>query len=84
MSRFPTPPDQRPGPPPEVADALVRAWERAQVPIAGELYLRFVHDPDTRRVSGELHTLGGEVCLRLSAAEALALACGDASIDAAG
>jgi len=53
------------------------AWERAQDLFAGELELHFAVDSFTRRVSGELRVPDGDVWERLSAGEALAIACGD-------
>jgi hypothetical protein len=65
------------GPPPHVLAEVDTAWERAQDLFAGELELHFAADPFTRRISGELRVPGGEVWERISASEALAIACGD-------
>jgi hypothetical protein len=66
-------------PPPEALADVDAAWERAQELFAGELELHFELDPLTRRVHGELRMPGADVAWeRLSAREALALACGDA------
>jgi len=68
------------GPPPQVLAEVDAAWERAQDLFAGELELGFAVDSFTRRVSGELRVPGGEVWERVSAGEALAIACGDVAI----
>jgi hypothetical protein len=60
------------------------AWERAQDLFAGELELHFALDELTRRVTGELRAPGGAVLERLSAGEALAIACGDVAVVATG
>jgi hypothetical protein len=63
--------------PPECVLAEVdAAWERAQEPFAGELSLHFSLEGELRC---ELRTESGEVWERLTASEALALACGDAA-----
>jgi hypothetical protein len=66
--------------PPHVQLEVDAAWERAQDLFAGELELHFALDQLTRRVSGELRVPRGGVWQRLSAAEALAIACGDAAV----
>jgi hypothetical protein len=76
--------DLRSGPPPHVQAAVDQAWERAQDLFAGELELHFALDQLTRRVAGELRTPAGEVWERLSASEALAIACGDVALISAG
>ena len=68
------------GPPPHVQAAVDLAWERAQDLFAGELELHFSLDELTRRVSGELRAPGGDVWERISAGEALAIACGDVAV----
>jgi hypothetical protein len=60
------------------------AWERAQDLFAGELELHFALDDLTRRVTGELRAPGGDLLERLSATEALAIACGDVAVVASG
>jgi hypothetical protein len=65
------------GPPSDVQAEVDLAWERAQDLFAGELELHFSLDELTRRVAGELRTPAGEVWERISAGEALAIACGD-------
>jgi hypothetical protein len=67
-------------PPAHVLAEVDAAWERAQELIAGELELHFDVDAFTRRVSGELRVPGGPAVERLSATEALMLACGDAAL----
>ena len=66
-----------PGPPPEVLDEIDAAWERAQAPLAGGYELHFERNRSTGRAWGELRWPDGTPVLRLSATEALALACGD-------
>jgi hypothetical protein len=66
------------GPPAHVQDEVDAAWERAQDLFADELELHFTVDSYTRRVRGELRSARGETWEPLSAAEALAFACGDA------
>ena len=72
------------GPPPHVQAAVDLAWERAQDLFAGELELHFSLDELTRRVAGELRTPAGEAWERISATEALAIACGDVAVIPAG
>jgi hypothetical protein len=72
------------GPPPHVQAAVDLAWERAQDLFAGELELHFSLDALTRRVAGELRTPAGDVWERISAGEALAIACGDVAVIPAG
>jgi hypothetical protein len=74
MSRFTHDHDPLLGPPAHVLAEVDAAWERAQDLFAGELELHFTRG---RRVTGVLREPGGEVVERLSASEALALACGD-------
>ena len=65
--------------PPECVLAEVdAAWERAQDLVAGELELHFSIGSVARALRCELRTVEGEVWERLTASEALALACGDA------
>ena len=68
------------GPPPHVQAEVDLAWERAQDLFAGELELHFSLDTLTRRVAGELRTPAGAVWERISATEALAIACGDVAV----
>jgi hypothetical protein len=64
--------------PPECVLAEVdAAWERSQDLFAGELALHFEPAGELRC---ELRTESGELWERLTATEALALACGDASV----
>ena len=67
-------------PPSHVLAEVDAAWERAQEPLAGTLELNFDVDPFTGRVSGELRVPGGGAVERISATEALLLACGDAAV----
>jgi hypothetical protein len=66
--------------PPHVQLEVDAAWERAQDLFGGELELHFELDQLTRRVAGELRVPGGGVWERLSATEALAIACGDVAV----
>jgi len=65
------------GPPPEVLEEIGAAWERAQKLVHGAYELHFDSDPALGRAWGELRRPGGAVELRLSASDALAIACGD-------
>jgi hypothetical protein len=65
------------GPPPEVLDEIDLAWERAQRPLDIGCELHFDSDPRSRRAWGELRGPDGAVTRRLSATEALSLACGE-------
>ncbi len=65
------------GPPPEVLAEIDAAWERAQEPVDGELELHFEADELLHRVFAGLRRPDGSVELRLTATEALAIACGD-------
>jgi hypothetical protein len=67
--------------PASVLDEVDAAWERAQDLFAGELELHFNVGRVSGRVTGELRVPGsGETVERLSATEALMLACGDAEL----
>lgn len=66
--------------PEEVLAEVDAAWERAHDPIADELELHFEVSV-SGRVRGELRAAEcGSLVTRLSASEALALACGDARL----
>jgi hypothetical protein len=65
------------GPPPEVLDEIDAAWERAQELVDGELELHFEADELLHRAVAELRRPDGSVEHRLSATEALAIACGE-------
>lgn len=65
------------GPPPEVLAEIDAAWERAQEPVDGELELHFEADELLHRVFAELRRPDGSVEQRLTATDALAIACGD-------
>jgi hypothetical protein len=65
------------GPPPEVLDEIDAAWERAQELVDGELELHFEADALLHRVFPELRRPDGTVEHRLTATEALAIACGE-------
>ncbi|MBE2319090.1 hypothetical protein DVA67_024155 [Solirubrobacter sp. CPCC 204708] len=72
--------DTVPALPAEVLAEVDAAWERAHDLVADELELHFDVSV-SGRVRGELRdACGGELVARLSAAEALALACGDAEL----
>ena len=77
MPRFRANNDELPlGPPPEVQRQLDVAWERARELFDSELELHFEVDATIGRVWAELRSADGSVVERLSASEALALACG--------
>jgi hypothetical protein len=79
MPRFrPTTDDLPAGPPPEVLLEIDVAWERARELFESDLELHFEVDAPRGRVWAELRRSDGSVVERLSATEALALACGDA------
>jgi hypothetical protein len=65
--------------PTEVLAEVDAAWERAQDLFAGELELHFDVGL-SGRVTGELRVPEGETLERLTACEALMLACGDAEL----
>jgi hypothetical protein len=66
--------------PAEVLAEVDAAWERAQEPVADELELHFEVSV-SGRVRGELRAaFDGALVSRLSASEALAIACGDAEL----
>jgi hypothetical protein len=71
------------GPPPEVLQQLDIAWERARELFESDLDLHFEVDAPYGRVWAELRCSDGTLVERLSATEALALACGDAVPDMA-
>jgi hypothetical protein len=62
------------GPPPEVLEEVAAAWERAQ---DLDLELAFASEPALGRAWAELRLPDGTVIERLSACEAVAVACGD-------
>jgi hypothetical protein len=77
LPRIPVTADDLPaGPPPEVLRQVEVAWERAQDLLATELELRFEVDHEERRVWVDLFLSDGTPIGRLSAKQALALACG--------
>jgi hypothetical protein len=65
------------GPPPEVLPEVEAAWERAQALSGDDVDLHFESDPYEHRAWGELRLGGGRIARRVSASEAMALACGD-------
>jgi hypothetical protein len=71
------------GPPPEVLAEIDAAWERAQGPLFEDLLLGFSSEPALGRAWGELQMADGTLVERISASEALAIACGDAAVLAA-
>ena len=66
------------GPPPEVLQQIDVAWERARELFASDLELHFEVDHVMHEVWAELRCSDGSVAERLTASEALALACGNA------
>ena len=80
MPRFTHAHDPLLSPPEHVLAEVDAAWERAQDLIAGELELHFEVSV-SGRVRGELRAAAdGAFVSRLSASEALAIACGDAEL----
>ena len=80
MPRFrPTNHDLPAGPPPEVLQQIDVAWERARELFDSALELHFEVDEELGRVWAELRASDGSLVQRLSASEALALACGTAT-----
>jgi hypothetical protein len=75
--------DLPPGPPPEVLAEIDEAWGRAQRPLPEGLLLHFESEPQLGRAWGVLRMADGTAVDRISASEALALACGDAAVLAA-
>jgi hypothetical protein len=67
------------GPPPEVLQQIDVAWERARELFESDVQLHFEVDAALGRVWAELRSADGSLVERLSASEALALACGDAA-----
>ena len=80
MSRSHTMPALPPGPPPEVLAEIDEAWERAQRPLADGLVLDFESEPALGRAWGVLRRADGALVERMTAAESLAIACGDATV----
>ena len=64
------------GPPPEVLDEIGAAWERAQALVDFDLHFE-IDAARPRRAFGELRRSDGTLERRLTASEALAIACGD-------
>ena len=71
------------GPPPEVLQQIDVAWERARELFESDLELHFEVDALFGEVWAELRCADGSVAERLTASEALALACGDAPVELA-
>jgi hypothetical protein len=69
------------GPPPEVLQQIDVAWERARELFESDLELHFEIDDLLHEVWAELRCSDGTVAERLTASEALALACGDARLE---
>ena len=80
MYRFAHAHDPLLGPPAHVLAEVDDAWERSQELSCGELELHFTQALMGGRVTGELRLADGELVERISATEALALACGDAAL----
>ena len=77
VSRFHATSDDLPaGPPPEVQAEIDAAWGRAQALVAAGLELRFEVDRERGRAWAELLRADGSVAARLTALEAIAIACG--------
>ena len=71
--------DLQAGPPPEVLQQIDVAWERARELFESDLELHFEVDAAIGHCWAELRRPDGSLVERLSASEALALACGDAA-----
>jgi len=80
MHRFTHAHDPLLGPPAHVLAEVDAAWERSQELSTGELELHFAQALMGGRVTGELRLPDGSLAERISATEALALACGDAAL----
>jgi hypothetical protein len=80
MDRFTHAHDPLLGPPAHVLAEVDAAWERSQELSSGELELHFTQVLMGGRVTGELRLEDGSLVERISATEALALACGDAAL----
>jgi hypothetical protein len=81
MLRFLATTDDLPaGPPPEVLAQIDVAWERAREIFDSGLELHFEVDDLIGRVWAELRSEDGSVAERLTASEALDIACGDAEL----
>jgi hypothetical protein len=80
MHRFTHAHDPLLGPPAHVLAEVDAAWERSQDLSEGELELHFAQALMGGRVTGELRLADGSLVERISATEALALACGDAAL----
>jgi len=76
MPRF-LPTDVTGGPPPEVLLEIDIAWERSREMFDSDVELHFEIDRVHSEVWAELRLADGSVVERLTASEALALACGD-------
>jgi hypothetical protein len=72
--------DRSPGLPPEVLAEIDAAWGRAQRPLPEGLVLDFESEPALGRAWGVLRSDDGTAVERISAREALAIACGDAVV----
>jgi hypothetical protein len=72
--------DRSPGLPPEVLAEIDASWGRAQRPLPEGIVLDFESEPALGRAWGVLRSDDGGVLERISAAEALAIACGDAAV----
>lgn len=80
---FATTHDLPAGPPPDVLQQIDVAWERARELFESDLELHFEVDALFGEVWAELRCADGSVAERLSASEAVALACGDAPAELA-
>ena len=67
------------GPPPEVLQQIDVAWERARELLDSDLEIHFEVDAELGQVWAELRCADGSLVERLTAPEALALACGESS-----
>jgi hypothetical protein len=81
MTRFPAKYDDlAAGPPPEVLAQVDVAWERAREMFDSDMDLHFEVDAELGEVWAELRFADGSLAERLTATEAMDLACGDAEL----
>jgi hypothetical protein len=82
MHRFPATIEDLPaGPPPEVLDQIDVAWERSCELFDSDLELHFEIDARFGEVWAELRSADGALAERLTASEALDIACGDTRVE---
>jgi hypothetical protein len=80
MSLRPRSHNLAPGPPPEVCAEIDEAWERARRPLPDGVVLELERLPALGRAWGVLRLADGMELEPLTAAEVVAIACGDAMV----